>query len=802
MSVLTKVILIITCCLTFARAFAHGLDDIPTFTKASIDVSMTSDEGMPGEFSYHYSVHNGATNTGNVWTVTIDVSTSLATYSERAFPNLKTTPLHDGGTRYMPDKAVDLAPYIGRYGSAVVPLGQRAPLGWSGGYSRDATARFAGLTPEAKIFPGETLAGFEIVSKHPPSLREMVMIAHWFHESDGDDPSEEEWAQVALAVKATQIKTIALGPSPEPSLGTHKHWNQFSKDIEQLLAQNWVSENSLATSIAQQVTLAKQAMDSLDGSLAKLRLQPIVDAINSAADESLTAEARHLILINIAVLQKNTLDTPVSFEPLFTITPEQSRASLSTPYEVLIKVVNTADKNQPIAGHPFTVKCAFTSSTGQNHGCQQIGFSSLGFSAISDSNGEVRITIDKPKPGKAVFDIAAFGGEDPIGQARVNWQGGADLVVPLFIPPIVQSFAGAQLPISEFTMNQGDTESKASITRYYLAATEPVDINSAYVVGQRSISALQAGEQTLVFNTTFTVPEVLPDGLYHLVACADADDTTIETDESNNCSGSELSTMNIFTLPMVRSNELPLASIADVNLEEGDDGFTAFHFPVSIDRADYHEVMSLDYQTVEGTALEGEDYEAVSGTLVFADNTDELSKTITVNVFGDTQVENDDTLSVVLSNPNAYIALEKSQGNGVVKNDDSDSTSMDCRNAFASPQRLWPPNHKFKEIHIEGVGSSAGIAFTTVVDAIYQDEPLNDVGDGDTNVDGRGIGESIAQLRQERSGLGDGRIYEIQFTASSESGDNCSGSVIVGVPHDSKQQPIDSGVRIDSTGNQ
>jgi len=39
------------------------------------------------------------------------------------------------------------------------------------------------------------------------------------------------------------------------------------------------------------------------------------------------------------------------------------------------------------------------------------------------------------------------------------------------------------------------------------------------------------------------------------------------------------------------------------------------------------------------------------------------------------------------------------------------------------------------------------------------------------------------QLRAERSGTGDGRVYRISFTAS-DGKDNCSGTVFVGVPHD------------------
>jgi hypothetical protein len=56
----------------------------------------------------------------------------------------------------------------------------------------------------------------------------------------------------------------------------------------------------------------------------------------------------------------------------------------------------------------------------------------------------------------------------------------------------------------------------------------------------------------------------------------------------------------------------------------------------------------------------------------------------------------------------------------------------------------------------------------------------------------------------ERSGTprltGNGRVYEIFFTASDGRGGTCSGSVKVGVPHDQDHRPaIDDGMRYDST---
>ena len=84
-----------------------------------------------------------------------------------------------------------------------------------------------------------------------------------------------------------------------------------------------------------------------------------------------------------------------------------------------------------------------------------------------------------------------------------------------------------------------------------------------------------------------------------------------------------------------------------------------------------------------------------------------------------------------------------------------------------------------------------------------QDEPVNSAGSGNTSPDGSGVGTSPAQVRSERSGNADGRVYHIFFTASdgkgaSDSG-TCSGQVTVSVPHDQAHAAVDEGPLYDST---
>jgi len=121
----------------------------------------------------------------------------------------------------------------------------------------------------------------------------------------------------------------------------------------------------------------------------------------------------------------------------------------------------------------------------------------------------------------------------------------------------------------------------------------------------------------------------------------------------------------------------------------------------------------------------------------------------------------------------------------------------DCSKVTLDNTLLWPPNHKFVEINASGAtDSDVGDSATLVIDAIRQDEPVDDVGDGHTGPDAKltSPASSKAWVRAERSGTGDGRVYRVHYTATDTHGATCDGTATVGVPHDqgSGATPIDS----------
>ncbi len=126
--------------------------------------------------------------------------------------------------------------------------------------------------------------------------------------------------------------------------------------------------------------------------------------------------------------------------------------------------------------------------------------------------------------------------------------------------------------------------------------------------------------------------------------------------------------------------------------------------------------------------------------------------------------------------------------------------SPDCSLAYARPESIWPPNHKFVKVRVLGVTDPEGDKIRITVTGIFQDEPVIGGGSGNTAPDGSGIGKPGAAVRAERDGGGNGRVYHIFYTAADRYGNSCSGEVLTGVPLSQNGDPaVDDGPLFDST---
>ncbi|MEE8602564.1 cell wall-binding repeat-containing protein [Euzebya tangerina] len=171
-------------------------------------------------------------------------------------------------------------------------------------------------------------------------------------------------------------------------------------------------------------------------------------------------------------------------------------------------------------------------------------------------------------------------------------------------------------------------------------------------------------------NDEADAPVISSDGM-NAAFRSDASDHTLINDNNND--------PDIFAVGELEEEDLEL-SIAPSSVIEGDDGTVDLTFTVSLSGpAPGPGPVTADYATTDGSATGGPssgpgiDYRTSSGTVSIAAGSS--SGTITVPVYGDTDIEPDETFTVTLSNPSSGVVLAGSGGGfatGTIIDDDDD----------------------------------------------------------------------------------------------------------------------------------
>ena len=109
-----------------------------------------------------------------------------------------------------------------------------------------------------------------------------------------------------------------------------------------------------------------------------------------------------------------------------------------------------------------------------------------------------------------------------------------------------------------------------------------------------------------------------------------------------------------------------------------------------------------------------------------------------------------------------------------------DTAAPSINDVSASPDTLWPANHKMRQVTVTvDVSDICDANATCKIVSVTSDEPVNE-----TSPDWEITGDLTLELRAERSGNGDGRIYTITVECADSSGNKSNSAVEVAVSHD------------------
>lgn len=119
----------------------------------------------------------------------------------------------------------------------------------------------------------------------------------------------------------------------------------------------------------------------------------------------------------------------------------------------------------------------------------------------------------------------------------------------------------------------------------------------------------------------------------------------------------------------------------------------------------------------------------------------------------------------------------------------TDIMAPSISNIAVDPSRLWPANHKLRDISVSYTSNDNFPAPVTCSLSVSSDEPVTSASDH-TSPDWMVVSSQRVQLRAERMGKGDGRTYTVTVTCTDAQGNSSSRTATVLVPHDNSNKAV------------
>jgi len=626
-----------------------------------------------GEVEYRYTISSPTSAIGAIWLFKIDIS--AANRAGVAGP-ARTFPVQGGmASLPMEDEADLLTPFDGLKGSEVIVVDQLAPSGWNGGLNVQGNAVFSAADMSFAVTPGSSLGSFVVRINRPPTIREVSITPHWILEvEDHSEVTDQELRDAFAVEQSLPVTTFALGPL-DIEIGGSPHYGRLSTDMRRAEFIGWVTDGALVNSLDISLGTARGEVFIGNNGLALAELQNMLDLIDAADPAASNQEFRDMVVLNVESLIERVPNSRNTFIPVFTATPESAELGRGSTFTLTMRHFNSAlDGNPPIENLRVLVRCV------ENRPCANADQLIPGPDFRIGATGEQLFSYIGENTGLDVIEVVEndFEAFKRLALIEVNWVADADLIVPAFVPPVVLAGEGETIFLSDRTTNVGTADiSQPTLTRYYISDVDPIDIESATFLGERTVPPLAVGEFSDRMEAPFVIPAGFSGEIQFLAACADAEEEVAESDEDNNCSFTEI--VREFDTAIVVDD--PDASLSTINIDnnmvlEGNFGQQVLSFDVTISQSDPQNDITVDFSTQDGTAAAGSDYEATNGQVIFSAAASVLTQSVPVNVFGDFDVEADESFTVVLMNPSSNAQILTDTATGEIRNDDFVSVSV------------------------------------------------------------------------------------------------------------------------------
>ncbi|MEO1246843.1 MAG: Calx-beta domain-containing protein [Pseudomonadota bacterium] len=276
-------------------------------------------------------------------------------------------------------------------------------------------------------------------------------------------------------------------------------------------------------------------------------------------------------------------------------------------------------------------------------------------------------------------DVAAGFSIDIIGDTNVEPD-------ELFVVNLLNASPNARIAVDEATglivnddfpkvslgpagITEADSDTRTLALPIFLDAPATEELTVTYTTGD--VTAV-AGEDYAAARTTLTIPAGADSATVPIETFGD---TTVEPNEGFQVTLSELQGPAVLDQPIALATLLdndgpgdePTLYLQPAGVIEGDTGTTQLRFLFLLNTA-LSEDLTFEASTAPLTASSGVDYEDVSTTLTIPAGTTSVLLPVTVN--GDTEREDDESLSMTIGNVTPAVAVPASVILGTIADDD------------------------------------------------------------------------------------------------------------------------------------
>lgn len=348
---------------------------------------------------------------------------------------------------------------------------------------------------------------------------------------------------------------------------------------------------------------------------------------------------------NATLADAQGLGTITDNDPL----PALSMANVSTAEGSTNKMVTLTVKLTPASGRTVTVNYATANGT-----------ATLANNDYLAASGT--LTFDPGQTSKT-FKVTVKGDTtlEPDESFSVGLSGATNATLPPAATVTLTNDDAAPVPVSasinNVTLAEGDSGTTNAVFTVTLSAAPTGSVSLAYATADGT--ALTPGDYATKSGTlTFTAGQTSK--TISVPVKGDKAQEANETFFVNLSSPVGLTISDNQGLGTITNNDAPKITILDKSVTEGNSGTKSLSFTLTLSGAALNTV-TVQCQTVAGTATAGVDYTETSGTVTFTAG--QTSRTFAVPVKGDTLDENDETFLVNLSAPtNATIVDGQATG--------------------------------------------------------------------------------------------------------------------------------------------